>query len=173
MPVGFNAQGQLVNYSHKCECGKHLPLPEWAGKFCPKCGTKQPNRTQDGLAQELAENGKPKRVCPNCGKGAGETDQFCKECGTKIEPSEFKPKHFVFANFGTANRAMEGLWTQQRSQGKALTQISVSAERKTDIHVKNPEDEAVLETFLEAYFAGQYEVHNEQQVRTWLDGVLD
>ena len=40
---GWNDNGELVDFANRCnECGHSMPLPEKAGKKCPKCGTVVP-----------------------------------------------------------------------------------------------------------------------------------
>ncbi len=39
---GWSGDGQFVDLFHQCPtCKKRLPLPKYAGKRCPKCGTIQ------------------------------------------------------------------------------------------------------------------------------------
>ncbi len=51
----------------KCECGKDIPSEN---KFCPNCGTKQPEVTTEW-------------VCSSCGKQNPKESNFCGHCGTK------------------------------------------------------------------------------------------
>jgi len=51
----------------KCECGKDIPSEN---KFCPNCGTKQPEVTTEW-------------VCSSCGKQNPKESNFCGQCGTK------------------------------------------------------------------------------------------
>ncbi len=84
-----------------------------------------------------------------------------------------KPKHFVFAEFHTANLVMDGFWAFQDAAGKPRTSFSVTAAEKADLSVKSATGETAFEAFLQEHYAGEYEVHVEKQVHTWLDGVLD
>lgn len=77
--IGQNAQGEWVDYAHKCSgCNTHLPLPEWAGKFCPQCGQKQHS------ALDLQNTPVPvESKCVKCSALLPPNAKFCPECGTK------------------------------------------------------------------------------------------
>jgi len=60
--------------NHKCpECTFLCPLPDFDGKFCTNCGTKQ--------SFPEAESVK----CSACKKEVDRDWNFCMSCGTKLE----------------------------------------------------------------------------------------
>jgi len=62
----------FVRHAHRCpSCGRHTPLPEYEGKFCPSCGTKQ------GVGHKVIKEHR----CPNCNKEYNPINAYyCKHC---------------------------------------------------------------------------------------------
>lgn len=78
-PIGRNADGDWVNYTNTCKrCGYWLPLPEYKGKSCPKCGT------YVGGPSPLPSVSQTRRVCKQCKRDAEAEANFCIKCGTKL-----------------------------------------------------------------------------------------
>ena len=76
---GRDENGEWVHYAHSCpSCGAHLPLPEYAGKHCPKCSGLQPKPMSQ---QELPAH----TTCPKCSATCLPNDNFCTECGEKLK----------------------------------------------------------------------------------------
>ena len=60
-----------------CNCGKIIPVDS---HFCPKCGTEQSD-VQILKNNEIAN----KKVCNKCNAICDDEDEFCGNCGEKIE----------------------------------------------------------------------------------------
>lgn len=83
--MGPSADGKgWVNLNHTCSCGERLPLPEWADKFCPNCGRRQPGPEMK-KAEQAAEEAKLK-TCPkpDCRHVNNKDANYCIMCGTKL-----------------------------------------------------------------------------------------
>ena len=82
-PMGPSADGEhWVNINHRCNCGERIPLPQFEGKHCPKCGKYQPTYV------EMQASAGPVAVvcCLKCGARQKGKGNFCTECGERIEP---------------------------------------------------------------------------------------
>lgn len=80
MGVGPNRAGELVNLNNKCaKCGYLMPLPQSAGKHCPKCGTCCPK----GGSVPLVVPPKTK-VCFFCWQEVPKDALFCSRCGSGL-----------------------------------------------------------------------------------------
>ena len=85
MPIGVSADGKhWVDPNHRCaQCGDPMPLPEKEGKFCPRCGKRQPTY-QEFQASAVSRPEILGVKCPKCG-AEKQNGNFCTECGTRLK----------------------------------------------------------------------------------------